>query len=285
MPYLYKLAGGCIVSRNIRVFGLGESNMENILHDMMEKSANPTIAPYARTSECFARVTAKAATPAECEKMLDPVGDEILKLLGDDVYGVDVDSLEQVVGDGLRERKLTLAVAESCTGGMIAQRLTNVSGASEVCGYGFVTYWEQAKAKMIGADPAASAKYNVVSAPVAAQMALGAAEAAGADIAVSVTGLAGPNGGDAVRPVGTVYLGAARGETVYLKTLSVSRPDRALVRARAAQAALELALRLAQGKVPAGSEPLARDAQHSAEALDKLNEVFLGHLKAGGNAG
>lgn len=105
MPYLYKLAGGCIVSRNIRVFGLGESNMENILHDMMEKSANPTIAPYARTSECFARVTAKADTPAECEKMLDPVVDEILKLLGDDVYGVDVDSLEQVVGDGLRERQ------------------------------------------------------------------------------------------------------------------------------------------------------------------------------------
>ena len=87
MPYLYKLAGGCIVSRNIRVFGLGESNMENILHDMMEKSANPTIAPYARTSECFARVTAKADTPAECEKLLDPVVDEILKLLGDDVYG------------------------------------------------------------------------------------------------------------------------------------------------------------------------------------------------------
>lgn len=108
-------------------------------------------------------------------------------------------------------------------------------------------------------------------------MALGAAQAAGAEIGISVTGVAGPTGGDALRPVGTVYLGAARGETVYLKKLSVSRPDRALVRARAAQAALELALRLAQGKVPAGTEPLARNAQHSAEALDKLNEVFLGH--------
>jgi len=92
-----------------------------------------------------------------------------------------------------------------------------------------------------------------------------------------VAGVAGPTGGDALRPVGTVYLGAAWGETVYVKKLSVSRPDRALVRARAAQAALELALRLAQGKVPAGTEPLARNAQHSAEALDKLNEVFLGH--------
>ena len=83
----------------------------------------------------------------------------------------------------LRSNGLTIATAESCTGGMIAQRLTNVSGASEVFGYGFVTYWEQAKAKLVGVDPAVIAQYNVVSAPVAAQMALGAAKAAGADIA------------------------------------------------------------------------------------------------------
>ena len=149
-----------------------------------------------------------------------------------------------------------------------------MSGASEVFGFGFVTYWEQAKAKMIGVDPAAIAKYNVVSAPVAAQMALGAAEAAGADIAVSVTGLAGPNGGDAVRPVGTVYLGAAC-ETVYVKKLFVSRPDRALVRARAAQAALELALRLAQGKVPADTQALAKSARHDDAALTALDSTFL----------
>ena len=189
----------------------------------------------------------------------------------------DVAGLEETLVRTLKEKGLTLSTAESCTGGLIAQRITSVPGSSEVFGYGFVTYWEAAKARLVGVEPDVIAKYNVVSAPVAAQMALGAAQAAGAEIGISVTGVAGPTGGDALRPVGTVYLGAARGETVYLKKLSVSRPDRALVRARAAQAALELALRLAQGKVPAGTEPLARNAQHSAEALNKLNEVFLGH--------
>ena len=183
------------------------------------------------------------------------------------MYDEDVAGLEETLVRTLKEKGLTLSTAESCTGGLIAQRITSVPGSSEVFGYGFVTYWEAAKARLVGVEPDVIAKYNVVSAPVAAQMALGAAQAAGAEIGISVTGVAGPTGGDALRPVGTVYL----------KKLSVSRPDRALVRARAAQAALELALRLAQGKVPAGTEPLARNAQHSAEALDKLNEVFLGH--------
>ena len=148
---------------------------------------------------------------------------------------------------------------------MIAQRITNVSGASEVFGYGFVTYWEQAKAKLVGVDPAVIEQYNVVSAPVAAQMALGAAQAAGADIGISVTGVAGPTGGDAVRPVGTVYV----------EKLFVSRPDRALIRARAAQEALVLALRRAQDKVPAATKPLAAADCRDAAALEALNAAFL----------
>ena len=127
----------------------------------------------------------------------------------------------------------------------------------------------------VHADPAVIEKYNVVSAPVAAQMALGAAKASGADIAVSVTGVAGPTGGDEVRPVGTVYLGAARDGVAYVKKLFVSRPDRALVRARAAQAALELVLRLAQGKVPAGTQALTAAQQSDDEALAALDEVFV----------
>ena len=246
---------------------------ESVRH--LLENANPTAAIYCKTGECEIRITARAETDSSAEKMCRAYATKFYDLLGDAVYDEDVTGLEETLVHTLKEKGLTIATAESCTGGMIAQRLTNVSGASEVFGFGFVTYWEQAKAKMIGVDPAAIAKYNVVSAPVAAQMALGAAEAAGADIAVSVTGLAGPNGGDAVRPVGTVYLGAACGETVYVKKLFVSRPDRALVRARAAQAALELALRLAQGKVPADTQALAKSARHDAAALTALDSTFL----------
>ena len=262
-------------SVTLRVLG-GESSLEYQVRDLLE-NANPTAAIYCKTGECEIRITARAASDAEGEKMCREYAKKFYDLLGDAVYDEDVAGLEETLVRTLKEKGLTLSTAESCTGGLIAQRITSVPGSSEVFGYGFVTYWEAAKARLVGVEPDVIAKYNVVSAPVAAQMALGAAQAAGAEIGISVTGVAGPTGGDALRPVGTVYLGAARGETVYVKKLSVSRPDRALVRARAAQAALELALRLAQGKVPAGTEPLARNAQHSAEALDKLNEVFLGH--------
>lgn len=159
---------------------------------MMEKSANPTIAPYARTSECFARVTAKADTPAECEKLLDPVVDEILKLLGDDVYGVDVDSLEQVVGDGLRERKLTLAVAESCTGGLLSKRLTDIPGASDYYLGGVCSYSNSVKEKVLGVKKETLDTVGAVSPETAEQMAVGVANALGSDVGVGITGIAGP---------------------------------------------------------------------------------------------
>ena len=181
----------------------GESDIEYRVRHLLE-NANPTAAIYCKTGECEIRITARAETDSSAEKMCCAYATKFYDLLGDAVYDEDVTGLEETLVHTLKKKGLTIATAESCTGGMIAQRLTNVSGASEVFGFGFVTYWEQAKAKMVGVEPAVIAKYNVVSAPVAAQMALGAAEAAGADIAVSVTGLAGPNGGEAVRPVGTV---------------------------------------------------------------------------------
>ena len=271
-PLLLERQNCTLHSITLRVLG-GESNLEYQVRDLLDH-ANPTAAIYCKTGECEIRITARAASDEDGEKMCRAYARKFYDLLGDAVYDEDVAGLEETVVHTLRSNGLTIATAESCTGGMIAQRLTNVSGASEVFGYGFVTYWEQAKAKLVGVDPAVIAQYNVVSAPVAAQMALGAAKAAGADIAVSVTGLAGPGGGDAVRPVGTVYLGAARGDKVYVKKLFVSRPDRALIRARAAQTALEMALRLAQGKTPAGTQVLAESAQHDLAALTALDETL-----------
>ena len=266
-PLLLERQNCTLHSITLRVLG-GESNLEYQVRDLLDH-ANPTAAIYCKTGECEIRITARAASDEDGEKMCRAYARKFYDLLGDAVYDEDVAGLEETVVHTLQRKGLTLATAESCTGGMIAQRITNVSGASEVFGYGFVTYWEQAKAKLVGVDPAVIEQYNVVSAPVAAQMALGAAQAAGADIGISVTGVAGPTGGDAVRPVGTVYLGAARGDTVYVEKLFVSRPDRALIRARAAQEALVLALRLAQDKVPAATD--CRDAA----ALEALNAVFL----------
>ena len=272
-PMLLERQNCTLHSITLRVLG-GESDLEYQIRDLLE-SANPTAAIYCKTGECEIRITARAASDEDGEKMCRAYAKKFYDLLGDAVYDEDVAGLEETVVHTLKEQGLTLSTAESCTGGLIAQRITSVSGSSEVFGYGFVTYWEQAKAKLIGVDPDVIAKYNVVSAPVAAQMALGAAAVSGSDIAVSVTGVAGPTGGDAVRPVGTVYLGAAKGGTVYVKKLFVSRPDRALVRARAAQAALELALRLAQDKTPAGTKPLAASQQHEPSVLDALDKAFL----------
>ena len=272
-PILLKRQNCTIHSRTLRVLG-GESAIASKVAPLFE-AANPTAAIYCKTGECEIRITARARSDEDGEKICRAYAKKFYDMLGDAVYDENVAGLEETVVHTLQEKGLTIATAESCTGGLIAQRLTSVSGSSEVFGYGFVTYWEQAKAKLVGVDPAVIEKYNVVSAPVAAQMALGAAKASGADIAVSVTGVAGPTGGDEVRPVGTVYLGAARDGVACVKKLFVSRPDRALVRARAAQAALELALRLAQGKVPAGTQALTAAQQSDDEALAALDEAFV----------
>lgn len=239
MPYLYKLAGGCIVSRNIRVFGLGESNMEAILHDMMEQSKNPTIAPYAKTSECFARVTAKADTPAECEKLLEPVVEKICGLLGDDVYGVDVDSLEQVVGDGLRQRGMTLAVAESCTGGLLSKRITDVPGCSDYYLGGVCSYANEVKMNLLGVKKETLDTLGAVSPEVAEQMAEGVAKALGADVGVGITGVAGPGGGTDEKPVGLVYISVwCKGQHFTRKMKAANGRDR--IRMQAASTALDL---------------------------------------------
>ena len=176
-PILLKRQNCTIHSRTLRVLG-GESAIASKVAPLFE-AANPTAAIYCKTGECEIRVTAREATEQAAEAACNARIAEFKEILGAAAYDVDVPALEYTVVRALREHGLHAAAAESCTGGMIAERLTNVPGSSEVFGYGFVTYAEAAKQKLLGVDAAVIEKYNVVSGPVAAAMAFGAARQAG----------------------------------------------------------------------------------------------------------
>ena len=239
MHYLSALSGGCIVSHNVRVFGLSESNMETILHDRMEEMKNPSIAPYAKTGECFVRVTAKAETAEKAEALCTPVVQEVVNTLGDYVYGVDVESLEAVVGKLLSEKGLTLAVAESCTGGLVSKRLTDVSGCSAYYLGGVCSYSNEVKINVLGVDPMLIERNGAVDPGVAEQMARGVAKVIGSDIGVGITGIAGPGGGTPEKPVGLVYISVAFRDKIHTVELrSGSGRDR--VREHAASTALNM---------------------------------------------
>ena len=232
----------------LRVLG-GESDIEYRVRHLLENT-NPTAAIYCKTGECEIRVTAREATEQAAEAACNARIAEFKEILGAAAYDVDVPALEYTVVRALREHGLHAAAAESCTGGMIAERLTNVPGSSEVFGYGFVTYAEAAKQKLLGVDAAVIEKYNVVSGPVAAAMAFGAARESGAELAVGITGLAGPGGALPGKPVGTVYLAGAdtRTDTGYLMRLTLGGyQDRQIIRTRAALYALDMLRRMALG--------------------------------------
>lgn len=203
-PVLLQRQNCTIHSKTLRVLG-GESSIASKVSPLFA-SENPTAAIYCKTGESEIRVTARAATEAEAETACDARIAEFRKILGPNAYDVDVPGLEYTVVHLLQQKGLHAATAESCTGGLVAEKITNVPGSSEVFGYGFVTYAEAAKAKLLGVDPTLIEQYNVVSGPVAVAMAYGALRASGADLAVGITGIAGPGGALPGKPVGTVYL-------------------------------------------------------------------------------
>ena len=247
-PLLLARQNCTLHSITLRVLG-GESAIEYRVRHLLE-NANPTAAIYCKTGECEIRVTAREATAQQAEDACNARIAEFKEILGAAAYDVDVPALEYTVVRALREHGLHAATAESCTGGMIAERLTNVPGSSEVFGYGFVTYAEAAKQKLLGVDAAVIEKYNVVSGPVAAAMAFGAARESGAELAVGITGLAGPGGALPGKPVGTVYLAGAdtRTDTGYLMRLTLGGyQDRQIIRTRAALYALDMLRRMALG--------------------------------------
>ena len=248
-PWLMGLSEGVIRSRTLRVFGLGESGVEDLLRDRMNALTNPTLAPYAKEGEVELRITAKAPSPEEAEALMDPVEEEVRALLGDLVYGADVPSLEQVVLDLLKEQGKTLGTAESCTGGLIAKRITDLPGASSALMGGIVSYTNQVKINVLGVSPELLEEKGAVCAEVAIAMAQGAKAALGCDLAVSATGVAGPDRDDRGNPVGLVYVALTDGASTWVRRLELggTRHRRDRIRTLAANHALDMARRYLSG--------------------------------------
>ena len=246
LPYLRRRAGQVYLSRDIRTFGLTEPQVQELLDDLIEAGSNPSAAPYALTGEVAVRVTARGADEADCEKKMQPLLWEIRSRLGDYIYGEDLAGLEEAAVRLLTDKHLTCAAAESCTGGLIAKRLTDVPGASAVFLGGVVSYTNGVKADVLGVAPSLLEKYGAVSRPVAKAMAEGARRITGADLAVSVTGVAGPDRDDRGNEVGTVYIGLAAPEGTAVQLFALGQ-GRGYIRTLAAHHALDLIRRYAAG--------------------------------------
>ncbi len=248
-PWLARLSEGIIWSRTLRIFGLGESQVEDKLRDRMNELTNPTLAPYAKEGEVELRITAKADTREQAASLIAPVEREVRELLGDLVYGADVTSLEQVVLAALKEKGSTLGTAESCTGGLIAKRLTDLPGASAVFRGGVVSYTNEVKANVLGVPQALLDEQGAVCADVAQAMAEGARRVLDCDLAVSATGVAGPDSDERGDPVGLVYVALAAPDGCWVRQLHLAGPSdrRDRVRTLAASHAFDMVRRYLAG--------------------------------------
>lgn len=246
-PYLRSLSREIIVSHDIMTFGLGESYVDQLLHEQMSHMENPSLATYAKPCEVRLRATAKAQSAEQAEEMLAPVVDEVKTLLGPYVYGVDVTGLEEVCSALLLERGLTLATAESCTGGLIARRITALPGASRVYRGGVVSYWTEVKAAVLGVPQDILDQYGAVSEPTARAMAEGARRITGADMAVSVTGVAGPDPDERGNPVGLVFIGLATPDGTFCRRTESGRRTRDRIQDLSANHALDMVRRYLTG--------------------------------------
>ncbi|OGO79129.1 MAG: competence/damage-inducible protein A [Clostridiales bacterium GWB2_37_7] len=238
-PYFKARSEHLIKSKTLRVVGVGESAIQERLQHIFDIQSNPTVAPYAKDGEVHLRITAKCHNDIEADNLLKDMEKQVQSILGENIYGYDEESLEYVVYQLLRSKKLTVSIAESCTGGLISSRLTNVSGVSEVLMNAIVTYSNQAKMKFLNVKEETLLKHGAVSAETAQEMALGIRIASNTDVGISVTGIAGPNGGTAEKPVGLFYIGLAIGDKVEAHRLCFPA-SREKVRWNAATSALDI---------------------------------------------
>lgn len=239
-PYLQKLQPEVIRSQVVKICGVGESQVEDKLLDLIDAQTNPTIAPYAKIGEVHLRVTAKAEDEEAAKKLIKPVVKEIKNRFGDCVYSTkEHESLEMTVVKLLKRFDLTVTTAESCTGGLLAGRLVNVPGASEVFSEGFITYSNKAKRKLLDVSKGTLKKYGAVSEQTAKEMATGGVFATDSDACVAVTGIAGPDGGTEEKPVGLVYIATYMKDKVSVEQYRF-KGNRDKIREQAVVKALDL---------------------------------------------
>ncbi|MCB6994441.1 competence/damage-inducible protein A [bacterium 210820-DFI.6.37] len=226
MPYLEEQSESTIYYRMIRMFGIGESMLETRLLPLIDGQTDPTLATYAKEGECCLRIASKRPSRAEAKAAVDSMLEKARRLIGEYIYSCDDEELVCVVAKKLMERKLTLSSAESCTGGMFSAAVTGISGISQVFDRALVTYSNEAKMQELGVKKETLEAYGAVSEETAREMAEGLRRVSGSDVCISVTGIAGPEGGSLEKPVGLVYIGACyQGKTYCRKvqTRNVSR--------------------------------------------------------------
>ncbi|NMA99925.1 MAG: competence/damage-inducible protein A [Firmicutes bacterium] len=232
-------SGEVLVTRNLHFTGIGESSLAELLDDLIHNQTNPTLALYASGGTVRVRLGAKAMSREAGLKLIAPLEEEISRRTKDYLYGIDGERLEEVVAKALLAKGLTLSLAESCTGGLISHRLTNIPGSSGFLERGYVVYSNQAKEEDLGVKKATLEQFGAVSAETAKEMSEGVRQRAGTDFGLAVTGIAGPGGGTSAKPVGLVYISLARaGHTIVQQHLW--KGSREVVKNRTAIAALQL---------------------------------------------
>ncbi len=240
MPYLSELQSCVIYSQTVKICGIGESKAETMVADLIEQQTNPTIATYAKTGEVHLRVTARAEDEKAAKKLVKPMVKELKGRFGNNIYTTDSEvTLEKSVVDLLQANGLTACTVESCTGGMLAARLINVPGVSEVFKSGYITYSNKSKRSLLGIKKNILLKHGAVSDKIAREMAKGAAMLAKTDVSVSTTGIAGPDGGSEEKPVGLVYIACNVRGTIEVRECHFSG-NRTKIRESTVSAALSL---------------------------------------------
>ena len=249
-PLIRERSDGSIISKTLWFAGIGESALAEKVQEFLD-ATDPTVAPLAGQGKVRLRITTRAATQEEAEEKIAPVEKEILSRLGDYYFGEDEETLESAVGHLLAAQSSTLALAESCTGGLLAKRLTDMPGSSAYFKEGLITYSNESKERLLGVPQEMLAEHGAVSEPVARKMAEGARRLAGTDYGLSVTGIAGPDGGTEEKPVGLVFVGLSDAEETFAERLDLSAwaHSRDAIRERSANRAFDLLrLRLEERK-------------------------------------